>query len=165
MKTDPEVRFWQKVNVLPGDGCWEWTASVNEHGYGQFYNGITMCLAHRYSYELHVGPIPAGLVTDHLCRNIRCVRPDHLEPVPQRVNAQRGIHPQGADHFHGRKTHCPKGHPYDEVNTRITSTGRRECRACRSEYQRQWVAAHPGIGAEYQRRHRSRLRGGETDRS
>jgi hypothetical protein len=49
--------------------------------------------AHRFAYELLVGPIPEGLVIDHLCRNRRCVNPAHLEPVTAEENWRRGDAP------------------------------------------------------------------------
>ncbi|MFJ2662519.1 HNH endonuclease signature motif containing protein [Arthrobacter koreensis] len=85
-----------------------------------------MCRVHRVAYELFSGPIPNGLVLDHLCRNRGCFNPNHLEPVTRAVNNLRGV---GFMAAHARKTHCPKGHPYDEKNTQIKN-GARRCRAC-----------------------------------
>jgi hypothetical protein len=82
-------------------------------------------MAHRLSYEHHVGPIPDGLQIDHTCRNRKCVNPEHLEPVTNAENTTR------QDHAERRKTHCPKGHPYDEANTYVDPSGARRCRACR----------------------------------
>lgn len=50
--------------------------------------------AHRTMYEQHVGPIPKGLVLDHLCRCSHCIRPDHLEPVTNAENVRRGSTPK-----------------------------------------------------------------------
>lgn len=63
-----------------GDGCWNWEGNLNKAGYGRFSFMNERWLAHRVSYELFVGPIPNEAL-DHLCRNPRCVNPDHLEPV------------------------------------------------------------------------------------
>lgn len=82
-------RFNLKVHRSPG--CWLWQAKLNADGYGVFSISPELSvLAHRFAYEVAVGPIPDGLVTDHLCRNRRCVNPDHLEPVTSRENTIRG---------------------------------------------------------------------------
>jgi len=133
-------RFWAKVRIgsipthRPDLGpCWEWTASQVGNGYGQFgtWTGNGNNRAHRVAYTSLVGPIPAGLQSDHLCRNRLCVNPEHLELVTLRENVLRG---EGPAAQHARKTHCPKGHPYDEKNTYLLVIGngvRRYCRACK----------------------------------
>lgn len=88
----PEERFLSKINKTPG--CWEWTGTKNPDGYGMFALTHTKPVgAHRFSYELHVGKIPDGLVIDHICHNRACVRPDHLRPV---TTKQNGEHRRGA---------------------------------------------------------------------
>lgn len=71
-------RFWSKVNKT--DSCWLWTDRLSVDGYGRIsYSGTTrMIFAHRYSYELAHGPIPADLVVRHRCDVRHCVNPDHL---------------------------------------------------------------------------------------
>jgi hypothetical protein len=72
-------------------GCWNWMWARYSDGYGMAaMPGNTTRQAHRVVYERFRGPIPGGMDLDHLCRNIRCVNPDHLEPVTQAVNTQRG---------------------------------------------------------------------------
>ncbi len=86
-----------------------------------------MVYAHRAAYELYVGPIPEGLTIDHLCRNTLCVNPAHLEAVTMRENILRGTGPSAQA---ARKTHCLRGHPFDDGNTLFRATGKRVCRAC-----------------------------------
>lgn len=87
-----EQRFWMKVDRT--DTCWLWTASKTRNGYGMFGVSIdgkvTTSPAHRWAYEMLVGPIPTGLQIDHLCRVRHCVNPAHLEPVTGTQNIRRG---------------------------------------------------------------------------
>ena len=114
-------RFLSKVNKT--ESCWLWTGYIDKKGYGIFKLDKPK-RAHRVSYELFVGPIPDGLVIDHLCRVRNCVNPEHLEPVTTKINSIRGIN------HNTLKTHCPAGHEYNEINTRITPNGKRKCRVC-----------------------------------
>lgn len=120
------------------DGCWLWKGGTagRTPGYGVININGRQTKAHRVSYELHVGPIPEGLVIDHLCRNTLCVRPDHLEPVTNKVNTARGVGPSG-DTAKARRTHCPQGHPYDDKHI---DRGARFCRRCKNDYSNRWYA-------------------------
>lgn len=122
-------RFWMKV-TRPGESeCWEWTGAHNRNGYGTFRvggAGTSPAQAHRYSYELLVGPIPPGLSLDHLCRNRGCVNPSHLEPVTGRVNTLRGVSFAAEN---AAKTHCLRGHEFTPENI-IPRAKARQCRAC-----------------------------------
>lgn len=72
-----EVRFWRKV--AKSDGCWLWTACIGSNGYAEFKpDGYVRQYGHRYSWELHNGPIPADRFVLHKCDVRHCVRPDHL---------------------------------------------------------------------------------------
>ncbi len=123
-RTDPVTRFIAKVNFT--DACWEWTGTCNQFDYGNFTpSDKKVQKAHRYAWETFVGPIPEGLVIDHLCRNPRCVNPDHLEPVTQQINVRRGAH--------SIKTHCVNGHAYTDENAYWRADGRRSCRLCALE--------------------------------
>lgn len=121
-------RFWKKVGAPTDTGCWPWLAG-KQRGYGRFMGSDKRVhRAHRIAYELLRGPIPAGLVIDHLCRNRGCVNPAHMEPVTHVENVMRGVAPPA---LNGTKTHCPSGHPYDSVNTYQPPGGtHRLCREC-----------------------------------
>jgi HNH endonuclease len=147
-------RFWGFVDTdgpLPTwapflGPCWVWTGRHGPFGHGRFLvggKGSKQATSHRYAYEMIVGPIPDGLVLDHLCRNPSCVRPDHLEPVTQRENLLRGLTFQAAN---AAKTHCKRGHPFDEANTiwrKIPGSGGvgRSCRECRNAPRRKGFLA------------------------
>lgn len=126
---EPAIERFRRRVAADEHGCWEWTGARLPAGYGRFWTGERMDLAHRFSYETFVGPIPAGLVLDHLCRNKGCVRPDHLEAVTQRENLRRGDVAFGDRHHNGRRTECRRGHLFTNENTRHAN-GRRVCRAC-----------------------------------
>jgi hypothetical protein len=100
-----ERTFWSRIVKGVPNGCWLWTGPKASNGYGR----IAHIWAHRFAYELSVGPIPAGLVIDHLCRNRSCVNPDHLEPVTYRENNMRGLNFVGRPHT---PDICPRGHQY-----------------------------------------------------
>jgi hypothetical protein len=72
----PAALFWAKVQR--GDGCWPWTGNRLPTGYGRVTRRNRSIYAHRVSWVLHHGPIPAGLWVLHRCDNPPCVRPDHL---------------------------------------------------------------------------------------
>ena len=119
-----EQRFWSKVDK--SGECWIWTAGKTSKGYGKFTHSRSN-RAHRWAYEQVNGPIPEGLVIDHLCRTPACVNPNHLEAVTPRVNILRGI---GSAAQYAKQTHCKHGHEYTPDNTHIRVDGARECRIC-----------------------------------
>lgn len=107
-------------------GCWEWAGARLPSGYGR--TG-THEYAHRHFYRKHIGPIPEGLVVDHLCMNPPCVNPAHLEPVTYQTNTVRAVAAgvgQVAKSF--GKTACKNGHeltPDNQIQNRPT-----RCKTC-----------------------------------
>lgn len=82
----PEERLWSRVNKTPS--CWIFTGHQNTTGYGLIKIAGKPAVAHRFAYELLVGPIPAGKVLDHTCYEKTCVNPDHLRVVTQEQNSE-----------------------------------------------------------------------------
>ncbi len=123
--------FWPRIKILD-NGCWLWVGNLHS-GYGRFYYHGTEFRAHVWAYTNCIGPVPAGLELDHLCRNRACVNPLHLEPVTTKVNLLRGVSPPA---INARKTHCSNGHPLSGDNLCIELNGDRRCIACRCAQKR-----------------------------
>ena|SRR6185295_12409565 len=126
----PEIRFHRHYEINE-QGCWVWksTHAGTKSRRPTFGSGTrssdSKVYAHRWSYSQFVGPIPAGMEIDHLCRNGSCVNPDHLEPVTQAENNRRN-----------RLKVCRKGlHDLtDPDNVRWDNQGRRRgCKPCKLE--------------------------------
>jgi endogenous inhibitor of DNA gyrase (YacG/DUF329 family) len=112
----------------PNSGCWLWVGAVDGKGYAVIGVDGQSMPAHRHSYERKKGPIPEGLVIDHLCRVPSCVNPDHLEPVTNRENLDRG------PRLIAIRTSptCRRGHEWSPENTYRSPAPPhyRSCRAC-----------------------------------
>lgn len=98
---DPRLldRLWGRVRK--SEGCWEWTASTGDGGYGRISIGDVRHQVTRVVWEVTFGPIPAGMLVCHSCDNPPCVRPDHLFLGTQRENMKDA----------GRKGRLSLGHP------------------------------------------------------
>ena len=109
-----------------GGGCWEWNGHVTRFGYGTYGNKSHM--AHRVVYEMLVKKLSNDEFLDHLCRNRKCVNPEHLEPISLVENVMRG---ESNHAKNARKTHCIRGHEFTTQNTYIHPKRRyRHCKAC-----------------------------------
>ena len=121
-------RFMARLVVLE-TGCWTLKGAPDTTGYVRIRDrgAKRYSHGHRVAYNLFKGPVPEGLQIDHLCRNRRCVNPDHLEAVTQRENILRGM---GFAAIAVRTNRCTRGHEYTPENTLRYSGGKRDCRSC-----------------------------------
>lgn len=116
MSLDLTTRCWPHPSV-DADGYSRLTWGTRADRHGTSY--------HKLFYETFVGPVPEGMVLDHVCRNTRCCNPDHLEPVTNAENLRRGEGSGGV--LYSPKTHCKRGHALTEDNV----VGQRQCRTCK----------------------------------
>lgn len=126
--SDVAGRFLSYLTPEPNTGCLLWTGAVRDSksGYGNFYAGggrahKRTVYAHRFAWELAHGRILDGLTIDHRCRQPLCCNIDHLQLVTLEENSSLA-----AD----RLTHCPRGHVFDGLTTRIRPSGFRICVPC-----------------------------------
>lgn len=121
-----EERFWEKVDKT-GE-CWVWTGAKTDQGYGSFWTGTDVDLAHRVAWRLAGNPDVPEL--DHVkakgCTSRLCVRLDHLEPVTHAENMERT-----------KTGSCRQGHSFTAETTYIRKdNGRRTCLVCQAARRR-----------------------------
>lgn len=124
----PADRFWAKVRKT--NTCWLWIGATIKGGYGSF--GGIKCkvgMAHRFSWTLHNGPIPAGLDVLHRCDTPPCVNPEHLFLGTQTDNSRDMVQKGRHYSWNGHKTHCNKGHLLAGDNLGY-DRGFRSCKTC-----------------------------------
>ncbi len=111
--------------------CHMFRGCKDRDGYGFTSIGRRSIRVHRYTWEQANGPIADGLVIDHRCRNRPCCNPAHLRLVSMPVNSMENS--MGICAINSAKTHCLRGHPFDEENTYYIPKGGRACKACQRE--------------------------------
>jgi hypothetical protein len=119
--------FLDKIErPIPRDDCWIWKGAI-DRGYGLILVKGRKILAHRFSFQYFIGPVPRGLVVHHLCHNKNCVNPIHLYLM--RPDEHTSHHSHMSSRF---LTHCKRGHPMRDPNL-YYCRGIRRCRACKIE--------------------------------
>jgi hypothetical protein len=104
--------------------CKIWKGHLDRDGYGKTKYCGKVVPAHKAAWMWEKGPVPEGMVLDHLCRNRACTNVEHLEPVTNAENIRRGA-------IGILKVECKQGHPFTPENTYLTPDGRRMCKTCR----------------------------------
>lgn len=130
-------RFAEKWVLDPVTECHQWTACLDKNGRPWFRDGTGACVyAYAYAWTQIHGPVPAGLVLDHIvCDNPGCVNEAHLTPATSGANSLRGKGPAAVN---ARKERCPKcGGPFSFAFGKAV---RRYCPPCKAELQRQYRA-------------------------
>ena len=128
-------RLAQKMRLGDRD-CWEWTASVTDHGYGRMSYGNHVYRVHRLAAHLWLGLDLAdqSIKVCHDCDNPPCFNPDHLYLGTQKDNNRDMVQRGRAYPGPKRASHCKKGHPLTKDNTVGIKNPR--CRTCNNEQQR-----------------------------
>lgn len=110
----------EEIEIDPVFGCLLVAGRLDRNGYVL----IGLELAHKVIYEREVGPIPEGLVLDHLCRRRNCVALHHLEPVTKSENEKRK-----SWKYRVKRAMCIRGHELN-LYAQVTPEGGRVCRKC-----------------------------------
>jgi hypothetical protein len=176
MKASAIRRFIAKCEVDPATECWNWRGALirakngRASARGTFRDGDRQVYAYRFAFSFYNGEIPEGREINHICRNTRCVNPQHLEALTkaQHQKVDRDLMVAGAWHpkaVAGRaigsaklreQKHCKAGHEFSDENTYRDPTGHRRCKTCKAEAFQTFHERQPEKRREYERAYRER---------
>jgi hypothetical protein len=134
-------RFMAKVSKV-ASGCWLWIAYVDKAtGYGRnraVHDTYKVDSAHRVAWIINTRePVPVDKHVLHTCDVKTCVNPNHLYLGTRKDNAQDAVRRGQYVRHNALKTHCARGHAFDDANTYTYSYSRggkprahRECKMC-----------------------------------
>lgn len=138
-----ERKFYTAIRELPSyivdkmvfdkaTSCWVMAVEQQPKSGIRVWTGKRTLLAHRFVYEQLMFPVPQRVVLTWLCGNKRCCNPEHMRRTNNSDVQKAAGSGQNVARMQLAKTHCPRGHAYDEANTQRYGT-RRSCRACAKE--------------------------------
>jgi hypothetical protein len=123
--------FWLRVDRSDLEGCWPWTGGLHrKNGVGSLRLDGRLIYARQLAWWLEKVEVPRQVLVQ-TCGQKNCCNPAHMK-LGDRGEVARLREAQGKG-GHSSKTHCPQGHPYDEMNTLWRKNGSRGCLACRRE--------------------------------
>lgn len=133
LATPPEERLLANRRIDPVTGCWLWTGYTMNNGYGQIGIYKKVYYVHRVAASIWLGldldnSKEYACHKDDLCKNHNCFNPDHLYVGNHSSNMQDAV--ESKTQNMSRKTQCKNGHPFDDINTYIAHSGRRDCKIC-----------------------------------
>jgi HNH endonuclease len=143
-------RFW--AGLTKTETCWFWGNGKHKRYSTISVNGKPI-KTHRFSWELHNGPIPDGMEVCHSCDVEPCCNPAHLWLGTHQENMQDALSkgrlklPEDGGAPRRNQTHCKRGHEFTPENTKMIPSGR-NCRICFRTYQKKWRAKQKTIGVQ-----------------
>jgi len=152
------ARFWAKT-VVTSRGCIEWVGAVRQNGYGAAWINRRLMVPHRVSATwAHGIPLPVDKDVDHLCRNRKCVNPQHLEVVTRRENIKRGTSRAAATiQAFDAEGQCAHGHDLTADRAWVSTLEGRTCRLCRNAREAERQKTPEFRRAKNQRRRERRI--------
>lgn len=128
MKLTPDEYYRVRKQVKKIKGCWLFTGSLNQFGYGRIkLKDGSSIVAHHVSYIFWKGDIPKNKELDHTCSKRNCVNPKHLDVVTRSENIKRTVLRGRLNNHNQKLKFCKRGHKFDK---KLSKSGKRWCSQC-----------------------------------